>query len=92
VPRRLAYLETDRKPGGATNERGRWIRCPKCKWRPDKKARWQCVCGHVWNTFDTRGVCPSCDAAWANTRCPKCREWSPHEDWYGDDEPSSSSP
>lgn len=37
---------------------------------------------HVWNTFDTRGVCPNCDKQWKDTQCLECHRWSPHEDWY----------
>jgi len=45
------------------------IRCPLCKWRPSRSSRWMCWdsvypenfrdgCGTVWNTFETRGLCP----------------------------------
>jgi hypothetical protein len=32
------------------------IRCPGCKWQPDKDSLSMCErsCQHVWNTFDTR--------------------------------------
>ncbi len=53
------------------------IACPKCEWKPDGGAYWQCSCGNVWNTFDTAGRCPN---------CPKhhggCGKWSKHLDWY----------
>lgn len=58
------------------------IRCPRCGWRPRKSDRWQCVCDHVWNTFDTHGVCPGCKEAWDTTQCLACHQFSPHEDWY----------
>ena len=32
------------------------IRCPLCGWSPRKEDVWSCTCGHLWNTFDTRGV------------------------------------
>lgn len=88
----LAFQETDRKTGSATKDRDREskIRCPKCRWRPEKRSRWSCLCGHSWNTFDTHGVCPSCAIVWRETACPSCHQWSPHEDWYdrgGDDHP-----
>jgi len=49
--------------------------------------RWQCLCGHVWNTFDTAGRCPACSKQWKETCCLPpiaggCGRWSPHLDWY----------
>jgi hypothetical protein len=85
MPRYLAFVETDRKTGGAIRDRERKIRCPKCRWQPGRDDRWMCGCGQQWNTFDTRGVCPGCDAKWRDTQCLRCHEWSPHDDWYGDD-------
>jgi hypothetical protein len=41
-----------------------------------------CLCLHVWNTFDTRGVCPACGREWSETQCLRCKAWSRHEDWY----------
>lgn len=67
-------------PGGAR------IRCPKCGWEPRASDTWACACGHDWNTFDTRGVCPACRRMWADTQCPSCGEWSAHEAWYAHDE------
>jgi hypothetical protein len=60
------------------------IRCPACGWQPGKSSTWCCMpgCGHVWNTFETRGVCPGCDKEWTSTACLKCGVWSPHDDWY----------
>lgn len=78
----LRFRETERIGGSATNTREPMIRCPKCKWQPGKHDRWTCACGHQWNTFDTRGICPACDATWRGTQCPKCNEWSLHDDWY----------
>jgi hypothetical protein len=72
--------------------RGR-IRCPLCAWQPSASSRWACGnskspenfdagCGHVWNTFDTGGVCPGCGHRWQWTACLACGGWSRHEDWY----------
>ncbi len=58
------------------------IRCPKCKWTPRTKNRWSCNCGHAWNTFDTRGLCPACGHQWEITRCLECGAMSPHPEWY----------
>jgi hypothetical protein len=82
--RRLAFRETEKQRGAKA--RGRKIRCPRCGWQPSKHDRWTCLCGHVWNTFDTRGVCPGCDAKWKETACPRCHQWSDHEAWYADDD------
>ena len=69
------------------------IRCPLCRWQPRRFDRWCCVdcadpeyffngCGAVWNTFETRGVCPNCSHHWQWTACLACHGWSLHEDWY----------
>jgi len=69
------------------------IRCPLCKWSPEKTSRWICAdadapeffyksCGTSWNTFETRGKCPTCAHQWIWTSCLRCFEWSKHEDWY----------
>lgn len=63
-------------------ERGARIRCPKCAWRPRPSSRWQCRCLHVWNTFDTAGLCPACGFQWEDTACLACHRWSKHRDWY----------
>ena len=89
-PRRpLWFQKTDREGGTGTRgdapDRPKRIRCPKCKWTPGKHDLWACVCGHSWNTFDTRGLCPACDAQWRDTQCLKCHEFSLHLEWYEDD-------
>ena len=58
------------------------IHCPKCRWEPRALDRWECSCGHVWNTFDTFGRCPKCRHVWRETMCLSCVRWSPHADWY----------
>ena len=62
------------------------IRCPRCGWEPRADDLWVCDCGHVWNTFATRGVCPGCARAWSETQCRRCGEWSPHAEWYVEEE------
>jgi hypothetical protein len=59
-----------------------YIACPKCDWRPEPDNAWECECGHVWNTFETCGVCPVCEHEWDDTICPACMQSSSHEDWY----------
>lgn len=88
MPRKLCFQETDRRTGGGTADREHFIRCPKCAWRPGKHDRWVCGCGHQWNTFDTRGICPACDAAWRDTQCLRCHAWSLHDDWYDTEPPA----
>jgi len=55
-------LEEEKKPGESEPPR---IRCPLCGWSPRKEDKWFCECGHLWNTFDTGGVCPACLHRWA---------------------------
>ena len=74
---------TKKEPGIRERDGGR-IRCPKCGWEPGRNDRWSCEpgCGHVWNTFETAGVCPACSKQWTDTACLRCHQWSPHDDWY----------
>jgi hypothetical protein len=71
--------------GAARRARMNRIRCPRCGWEPGPHDRWMCVCAHVWNTFDTGGICPACERKWVETQCLRCQMWSRHEDWYGDE-------
>jgi hypothetical protein len=61
---------------------GRLIGCPECLFRPPIDLRWNCKCGHAWNTFATSGKCPSCNFQWDLTQCPCCGEVSEHWAWY----------
>jgi hypothetical protein len=70
------------KADDTTPGRRQRIRCPKCAWQPRPEDRWQCTCLHAWNTFDTRGRCPSCGFQWIETQCFRCQQMSLHEDWY----------
>ena len=60
------------------------IYCPKCKWVPPALPLWNClqVCGHIWDTFETGGVCPKCKEKFDHTQCIECGKLSPHRDWY----------
>ena len=69
------------------------IRCPLCNWRPSAASRWMCAdcddpeyfynaCYTFWNTFETRGKCPTCAHQWRWTSCLSCHGWARHEDWY----------
>ena len=82
---------TKKDPAIRVWEGGR-IRCPKCSWEPSKDSRWYCAgapdtCGHCWNTFETRGVCPGCSKQWQTTDCLSCGASSPHDDWYVREDP-----
>lgn len=73
------------KEGDGAGHRGRRIRCPKCGWEPRASDRWACHCGHVWNTFETHALCPGCGFQWKITACLRCKQFSPHDDWYAED-------
>jgi hypothetical protein len=76
IPRESTNSATMRSP------EGRLIRCPKCRFQPPPDLRWNCKCGHVWNTFWTSGNCPACHFQWDVTQCPYCGEMSEHRAWY----------
>jgi hypothetical protein len=69
-------------PGSPLPCPGALIRCPQCKWSPGPNERWACKCGHFWNTFETKGLCPACHYQWTITACLACGEMSPHAEWY----------
>jgi DNA-directed RNA polymerase subunit RPC12/RpoP len=85
----LRFKETERGPAATDDKlRDKGIRCPVCRWRPRARDRWQCTCLHVWNTFDTRGVCPACSFRWRETQCLSCGVMSDHEAWYAPNDPT----
>jgi hypothetical protein len=75
---RLSFAEVDQMFGSVMPG----IRCPQCKWTPRTKNLWSCNCGHQWNTFDTRGLCPGCGHQWEITECLACGAMPPHAYWY----------
>lgn len=69
------------------------VRCPRCAWVPHEHDHWLCSCGFRWNTFRTRGKCPSCNKQWTETACLKCKEMSPHADfWFAETQTLVSAP
>ena len=86
----LAFLKApDVRMSDKLDLGGQRIRCPACQWQPSPRDTWNCNpggCGHIWNTFETRGVCPACSRQWAETACLRCGVWSKHDDWYAGDE------
>lgn len=61
------------------------IYCPLCECTPEPGHLWVCECGHEWDTFATRGVCPACERVYTETDCPSCYGSPPHEAWYHED-------
>lgn len=61
------------------------IACPSCGWNPNGEPLWTCSCGHIWDTFSTKGKCPKCNTHWKETYCPICDKTNEHEKWYGTD-------
>jgi Zn-dependent protease len=71
---RLAKLP--RRPGYA---------CPSCRTAPPVGAYWSCGrCQLPFDTFETRGVCPHCQAQFDRTMCLDCQEQRPLNDWVVD--------
>ena len=59
------------------------IDCPVCDWEPTPRDVWMCTdCETTWNTFDTQGLCPTCNKQWTHTQCLNCCHWLPHKEWY----------
>ena len=46
----------------------------------------------MWHTFATHGICPRCSKVWHDTQCPRCKLWSPIDDWYREDFPIQQPP
>jgi hypothetical protein len=82
--RTTAPAKPETIPGDTSCDAGghNGIRCPLCRWQPRPEDRWVCDCRHLWNTFDTGGVCPGCLKQWTMTKCLSCHRWSAHSDWY----------
>jgi len=76
-----AVLNPELEQEESVGPSGPRIRCPKCGWSPRKGDLWACSCGHLWNTFDTGGVCPACLRQWTETQCLSCARWSAHSDY-----------
>jgi Zn-dependent protease len=56
--------------------------CPACKAAPLVGRFWKCGrCGEVFDTFQTRALCPNCSAQGAVTTCPDCRAQNPLSEW-----------
>ena len=63
------------------------ISCPHCHFVPYAGTQWSCSpdgCGGTFDTFETRAVCPHCNAHFSWTMCPACGKTSGHNAWYHD--------
>ncbi|HEY4378776.1 MAG TPA: site-2 protease family protein [Acidobacteriaceae bacterium] len=61
------------------------LACPGCHTAPPLGAFWNCGnCHQQFDTFETRGVCPHCSAAYPITMCLDCREQHPMSAWVPD--------
>ncbi|ABF39787.1 hypothetical protein Acid345_0782 [Candidatus Koribacter versatilis Ellin345] len=79
-----SVLDPETTHEGGADTCGPHIRCPLCRRKPREHSRWCCTCKHVWNTFDTGGVCPACLTHWSEPQCLTCRQWSAHSAWYAE--------
>ena len=56
--------------------------CPACQAAPPVGELWKCGrCGEPFDFFQTQGVCPSCSAHFASTRCMDCGVVRPIGEW-----------
>lgn len=64
--------------------------CPRCHAEPPMGLFWQCDrCKRVFDTFETRAVCPNCAKEFPTTMCGKCKAASPMKDWILSAKPAS---
>jgi Zn-dependent protease len=72
----LRIAKLPRRPGFA---------CPGCRTAPPIGTYWKCGnCEQRFDTFETRGVCPNCSAAYPITMCLDCHEQHPMTEWTAD--------
>lgn len=58
------------------------VTCPVCKVRPPRGLFWACMmCRVAFDTFETKAVCPKCNATFPTTVCPNCRSATAYTDW-----------
>ncbi|HEX9111408.1 MAG TPA: site-2 protease family protein, partial [Terriglobales bacterium] len=56
--------------------------CPRCITAPPVGNFWKCgQCGQPFDTFQTRAVCPTCAAQFAQTKCLDCGGVHPMSEW-----------
>ena len=84
--RRLSWetriVKAPRRPGFA---------CPRCHAEPPMGLFWQCdLCKRVFDTFETKAVCPNCSKHFPTTMCGECKVGSPMADWIASAKPGGS--
>ncbi len=56
--------------------------CPECHQLPVVGAIWRCArCLKPFDTFETLGRCPNCDAQFSSTQCLNCGASHPFAEW-----------
>jgi Zn-dependent protease len=56
--------------------------CPNCKAAPPVGEFWKCgKCGQLFDTFQTRAVCPHCGTQFPVTKCMDCGALHPVNEW-----------
>jgi Zn-dependent protease len=69
----LRIARLPRRPGFA---------CPSCHTAPPLGAYWGCSkCQQPFDTFQSGGVCPHCQAEYSKTMCLDCQEQRPMNEW-----------
>jgi len=56
--------------------------CPACKAAPPIGDVWKCAqCAQPFDTFEHKGICPTCGAQFPITSCVECGAASPISEW-----------
>jgi len=56
--------------------------CPACHAAPPAVSVWACAgCGHQFDAFAARAICPHCQTAMGRVRCIECGVEHPFERW-----------
>ncbi len=66
----------------------KWLRCPRCGWKPEAVEGWRCSCGKAFDAFAEWGKCRHCGRQWEGAFCLKCRNRSFFPAWRIGDEPT----
>jgi predicted amidophosphoribosyltransferase len=57
--------------------------CPSCQTAPPVGAWWTCsACGKPFDVFESKAVCPHCNARFDGARCLDCGETHPMSEWH----------
>ena len=59
------------------------VMCPSCQTAPPVGAWWTCsACGKPFDVFESKAVCPHCNARFDGARCLDCGETHPMSEWH----------